>query len=327
MTVTSVCCPENFRSRASAAPRYCAPASAATTLRRSRPAAGCNFSPTPGIAGVLRAGSAAAALHALLLLSACAGGAGTPSAAPAPAAAPLSAEQSDELSLAQQLYAGVVRVPAGFRVDPPPANVTGEVATLHLKNTDVTPSAGAGTRYEVCADDLATVIAWSELAATWRSSYTALVQTSSDAQYFEVDRVPQSDPTAMLRHRVFRCSYLDRSSSDLAVVAGPAGVLNARPIAAADLQALAEYLWHFTTYNNADTVVTGSVGSGSAPALSHAIRMAQLQSASIASDCDTIQLSQWVHDADTDSGVLTRHVDALGSFRARNDQGVVSLCN
>lgn len=131
----------------------------------------------------------------------------------------------------------------------------------------------------------------------------------------------------MLRHRVFRCSYLDRSSSDLALAQGPAGVMNSRPIAATDLRTLAEYLWHFTSYNNADTIVTASIGRGSAPTLSHAIRMAQLQPAASAAGCDTIQLLQCVHEANTDSGALARRVESLGSFRARNNQGFVSLCN
>jgi hypothetical protein len=278
-----------------------------------------------GIAAVCKTRTAVLALPAALLLGACAGGSG------APAAAPTTAPQTDQtvtdLAIAQQLYAGAVRVPADFLADPPPAGVTGEVATVHLKNTDIAPGASAAARYEVCTDDLATAVAWSELAASWHSSYTALVQTSSDARRFEIDRVPQSDPTAVLRHRVFRCSYLDRSTSDLAEPQGAAGVLNARPIAAAELRALAEYLWHFTSYNNADTIVTASVGSGTAPTLSHAIKMAQLQLAATAGACDTVEILQWVHDANTDSGVLARRVEPLRSFRARNDQGFVSLCN
>ena len=51
------------------------------------------------------------------------------------------------------------------------------------------------------------------------------VEVRSDAQKFEVIRVPRADVTAMLRHRVFRCDYVDRSSTDLRADAGSAGAM------------------------------------------------------------------------------------------------------
>jgi hypothetical protein len=275
---------------------------------------------------------AGSALAALCLLAAACGGGGSSSAsstasatasAPSAAAAPNPIDTAN-LAIAQQLYDGVQRTPSGFLADPPPSGVTGVVATTHLKSTDIDPA--AASRYELCTDDLAQATAWSESRATWGAAYTDLVQVSSDAQRFEFDRVPRNAATAMLRQRVFRCSYVDRSGSNLDVDQGPAGLLAARPVTAAALQGFAEYLWHFTAYNNADTIVTQSVGSGAAPALVHAIKMAQLQRGASSADCDTITLLQWVHTADAASGALVRRIDTLGSFRARNSAGTAQLC-
>ena len=61
-----------------------------------------------------------------------------------------------------------------------------------------------------------------------------------------------------LRHRVLRCSWLDRSGTDLDVDSGAAGVLKPAPVSVEALRDLAEYLWQFTAFNNADHVVLAS---------------------------------------------------------------------
>ena len=123
---------------------------------------------------------------------------------------------------------------------------------------------------------MAQAIDWSERQATWQGQYSDLVEVRSDAHMFEVVRVPRADVTAMIRHRVFRCDYLDRSNTDLRVDVGAAGNMNQRPLTADELEKLSEYLWQFTMFNNSDYVVESSTRSTSGDALVQTIRMGQL---------------------------------------------------
>jgi hypothetical protein len=234
-----------------------------------------------------------------------------------------SISSSADLAIAARLYEGTNRVPPGFLDEPRPPNVSGTVATLHLKSRDVATS--AATQFELCTDDPAQAIAWSESRALWQGQYSDLVETRTEARFFEVSRVPRADVNALVRHRLFRCSFLDRSSSDLALDEGAAGVLNRRPVTADELRALTEYLWHFTLFNNADHAVVTSNGDGAAPQLRHTIRMARLVRSG-ASQCDSVELFDWTHLADTGSGTLSRSLTPFRSFRARSTANGAELC-
>jgi hypothetical protein len=263
----------------------------------------------------------AATAAALLTLAGCGGGSSEDAvAAPAVSNAP-------DLAIAQQVYVGTPRTPADFYSESMPVGVTGPVATVHLKNSDVAPAAN-GARYELCTEDSGQAISWSEMRPSFNGSYADIVDMSSDAQRFEIIRVPRSDSTARLQHRVFRCSYLDRSNTNLDTESGDAGIINARPVDAAGLKRLSEYLWRFTAHNNADHVVLrSSAVSAAAGQLAHAIEMARLSRASSSGDCDTITLLRWTHTADVNSGALQRELRETRSFRARRDNlGTVTLC-
>jgi len=214
------------------------------------------------------------ALLALALLTAgCGGGGGgagssasasapsQPANVPDPAPAPtVPAVSASDLELAARIYKGDARTPAGFDVEARPANVAGTVATKHLKNTDLAtgPQGLSTSIYEICTNDLAQALDWSERQATWQGQYSHLGEVKSDARMFELVRVPRADVSALIRHRVFRCDYLDRSNTDLRADAGSAGSMNQRPLTAAELEKLAEYLWQFTMFNNADYAVESS---------------------------------------------------------------------
>ena len=45
-----------------------------------------------------------------------------------------------------------------------------------------------GPTYEVCTNDMAQAIDWSERQATWQGQYSDLVEVRSDARLFEVAR-------------------------------------------------------------------------------------------------------------------------------------------
>ncbi|HEX6637464.1 MAG TPA: hypothetical protein VF033_07390 [Steroidobacteraceae bacterium] len=277
---------------------------------------------------------------AAMSLAACGGGGGTsaPSSAPSsatqgatvpPTSAPVASApdtSAPDLELAGRLYKGDARTPAGFEVEARPASVMGTLSTRHLKNTDfATGPQAASPTYEVCTNDMAEAVEWSERMAAWNGQYSDLVEVREDDHMFEVVRVPRADNTAMLRHRAFKCDYLDRSSSDLRLDNGDAGALNQRPLTADELEALAEYLWQFTQFNNADYVVASSTRSASGSQLSHTIRLAQLVR-SASGSCDTVQLRDWTHTLDTADGSLMRSLTDVRSFKVKGAGGVAQSC-
>jgi hypothetical protein len=283
------------------------------------------------------------AAMSLLTLAACGGGGGggadtsapastSANAAPAPTAStPASTQPSTsaaDLALADRLYKGDARTPAGFDVESRPSNVLGTLSTRHLKNTDLVSGAQSANSptFEVCSNDMAQVIEWSERQATWNGQYSDLVEVRSDARMFEVVRVPRADVTAMLRHRVFRCDYLDRSGSDLRNDAGSAGAMNQRPLNAVELESLAEYLWQFTIFNNSDYAVESSSRSMTGGALVQTIRMGQLVRGS-GGACDTVQLMDWTHTMNAADGTITRALSNVRTFKVRSSGGVSESCS
>jgi hypothetical protein len=271
-------------------------------------------------------------------LAACGGGGGggsTPAssnsqaaqvAPPAAVVATPPSTAAADLSLAARLYKGDERTPAGFDVEARPASVIGTLSTRHLKNTDfATGPQSAGPTFEVCTNDMAQALDWSEHQATWNGQYSDLVEVRSDAHLFEIVRVPRADVTAMLRHRVFKCDYLDRSNTDLRADVGAAGSMNQRPLTANELEALAEYLWQFTMFNNSDYAVESSTRSASGNSLMQTIRMGQLVHGATGS-CDTVQLVDWTHTMNTTDGTLTRSLTNVRTFKAKSTAGATELC-
>jgi hypothetical protein len=280
-------------------------------------------------------------LLALATLTACGGGGGgasggspaPASSSPQPAAVTAAPEapapapvNSADLALAERLYAGTARTPQGFDVESRPANVAGTLATRHLKNTDLAAGPQSiGATYEMCTNDLAQAIEWSEKQSTWQGQYSDLAEVGNDARYFEIVRVPRADVTAMIRHRIFRCDYLDRAGTDLRSDSGSAGAMNQRPLTAVELEKLAEYLWQFTMFNNSDYAVESSSTTLNGSQLVQTIRMGKLVRGS-AGTCDTVQISDWSHIMSTLDGSLTRTLSAVRSFKVKGSSAGVESC-
>ena len=246
--------------------------------------------------------------------------------APAPVVTAPPSTATADLALADRLYKGTERTPAGFDVEARPASVTGTLSTRHLKNTDfATGPQGISPTFEVCTNDMAQAIEWSERMATWQGQYSDLVEVRSDTHMFEVVRVPRSDVTAMLRHRVFRCDYLDRSNTDLRADVGAAGNMNQRPLTADELEKLAEYLWQFTMFNNSDFAVESSSRSANGGALTQTIRMGQLVRG-VAGACDTVQLVDWTHTMNAADGTITRSLSNVRSYQVKGEASAVTAC-
>jgi hypothetical protein len=280
-------------------------------------------------------------LIGLTTLAACGGGGGSSGASapassgnsqptsvtpPAPAANTPPSTAAADLALAGRLYKGDDRTPAGFDVEARPASVIGTLSTRHLKNTDfATGPQGISPTFEVCTNDMAQAIDWSEKQATWQGQYSDLVEVRSDAHMFEVVRVPRADVTAMIRHRVFRCDYLDRSNTDLRADVGAAGSMNQRPLTADELETLSEYLWQFTMFNNSDYAVESSTRSVSGGALVQTIRMGQLVRGA-AGACDSVQISDWTHTMNAADGTLTRSLSNLRTYRVKSTSSGAMSC-
>jgi len=272
-----------------------------------------------------------------LLVSACGGGGGgapapsssgnsQPASVPTPPVSSAPSTTSADLDLAVRLYKGDARTPAGFDVESRPSNVAGTLSTRHLKNTDVATGPQAiSPIYEMCTNDMAQAIDWSERQATYQGQYSDIAEVHGDTRMFEIVRVPRADVTAMIRHRVFRCDYVDRTNSDLRADAGSAGSMNQRPLTADELEKLAEYLWQFTLFNNSDYAVASSSTTVDGSNIVQTIRMGQLVRGS-AGGCDTVQLMDWTHTMNSTNGSLTRTLGNVRSFQVKSTSGAVSSC-
>ncbi len=259
-------------------------------------------------------------LGCIVTLAGCGGGADSAPTNPPPPVAARVVSQTDA-EIAALLYSDSARTPPGFYADAAPPT-SGYVTTAHLKNTDLTPAA---TQYELCSDDWSDALAWSEAVATAGTPYADLVATDSNSRYFEFGRVPRGQADSYQRARVYRCAYLDRAAVDLRSAAVPAGQINRRPVTAADVRELSEYLWLFTTDNNFGNAVLASRGGGTTARLEHTLYIARLQRAA-SGGCDRIDVLAWIHSADVTSGALERRELPEFNFGAREVAGSVQLC-
>lgn len=265
-------------------------------------------------------------LAATLLVASCGGGGGDDAPASPAASLPPRPVQQTDLQIAQLIYAGTPRTPAGFQEDSQPAGLH-NVATVHLKNTDIDPSLVApAPQHELCTDDWTVALDWSETHAQHAmTQYADLVETNDAAHYYEFGRSREGDPDFHMRERVFKCSYLNRATANLRSPEGSAGELHQRPLSGDELRTLAEYLWRFTPYNNFGHAVLKSSGESTASTLSHTLIIATLERAVASGRCDRIDVIAWRHDADATSGALRLDVETLWSFNAR-EAGGGELC-
>jgi len=266
------------------------------------------------------------------ILTACGGGGGdeAPAAtsnAPATAAATAGRPVSQtDFEIAQMLYTDSQRRPANFLSDAAPSGL-GVVATAHLKNSDV--SANPATQHELCTDDWNQALAWSESAAATAGGLGSVVATDVTARYYEFSRMRNTTPTVYVRSRIYRCSYLDRSSVNLAdsvSTVRAAGRIAQSQVNAAELRTLSEYLWQFTMYNNAGHAVLLSSGSTGAQGLSHTLHIASMTRASAGQTCDQVEVNTWTHSVDS-NGNLQLRVDDSFNYGVRRNAGIIEYCS
>jgi hypothetical protein len=255
------------------------------------------------------------ALAATLVVGSCGSDDGTPSAG-----SPKSLLPADE-AIAAVLYAGTPRTPDGFLGDPAPPSFA-QVTTYQIKSTQL--GMPAATSHEVCTDDWSEALAWSEEVAAAANPYLDLAATETTASYFEFGRTPRGLPDQYVRQRVFRCAYLDRTGVDLTAADGFAGVLNVRPLDVAVVRDLVEYLWRFTSYNNAGHAVIAS--DMLAPDLAHSLTLASLERAVGGTTCDRVTVHDLRHGVDADTGVMVRDIGVVREFGVRLESGALVGC-
>jgi hypothetical protein len=253
------------------------------------------------------------------------GAASTPLTSSTQGDAPARAYTQSDQEIAELVYAGTPRTPADFYSEEMPAGAS-YVSTVHLKNTDVAPASADATVYEACTDDWNAALDWSEAAAQRMPSYGDLAQTNTDDRFFEFVRVPRSAPTALMRQRVFRCSYVDRSGTDAQALNGAGGRLNQRPLTAVEVKRFAEYLWQFSTFNNFGSAVLASTTQQGTTFIEHDLTIATLERAASAAECDRIRIVRWSHAVDTSTGDITRTLTNVAVLQARESNGSVTLC-
>ncbi|MEN7342586.1 MAG: hypothetical protein AAAFM81_06555 [Pseudomonadota bacterium] len=248
-------------------------------------------------------------------LSACGGGS-VESNVPAPTAG----ADNPDLDIAKLAYSPDARVPAGFYTEPRRYPDRSEFL-FHVKNVDL--GILADNAYELCTDDFAEALQWSEQSATARGFDSDFSSSEETAWLFGFERTINDPEGSMLLNRVFKCAALDRSAlaDDSA-----AGQVNRSPVTAVDLKFLSEYLWQFSPFNNALNAVVESAAADT-EFLAHDIHrvVVRVGEGSI-NGCDSVELWRWRHSVDSQTGELTETDAFQRAFDARRENGIVALC-
>lgn len=195
------------------------------------------------------------------------------------------------LQIADSIYDGTNAPPAGFYAEPA-RDPQFFYSTRHLKNTDIDAAARLDPQapeFEVCVTD---VLEARDLEQQTRPSAALLVAANTTGQYHEFERSDPGEPQRRSLVRLLRCQWVDRSMVNLRAPTPAMGILNRRPVAAADLGLLAEYLFTFSIYNNADYWVMESAAQPTSQDLVHRLTIAELQRGG-SGDCDLLVLFDW----------------------------------
>lgn len=230
-----------------------------------------------------------------------------------------------DLGIAKTTYSPDERAPADFYRET--ENYSDRsVFRFHVRSGDIAGIyENVPTAFELCSDDFAEALSWSQESAQSRQLESNLTSNTSTPWFFEFERALAADDTAMVVNRVFKCASIDRAGLD---DGGYAGQVRKNPFTADDLKFVAEYLWTFSIYNNALHAVISSEASIVNNDLTHTLTRAEVKiGAGAEAGCDRIELWQWQHSAAAADGSLFSDESFLRSFDARIQNGEVSLCS
>ncbi|MEM8547540.1 MAG: hypothetical protein AAGF46_05165 [Pseudomonadota bacterium] len=228
-----------------------------------------------------------------------------------------------ELALARKLYQDSERTPPGFyteRVRYPDR----QVLLFHVRRSDLEAGVAAAADYDVCTDDFATALDWSQTAAAARGYDSTPTGNDTTDWYFEFDGSVQSVTPTVLTSRIFRCSAFDAGAAS---TAASIGAIRYQPLDGAALSFVVEYLWQFSVFNNALHAVLTSTGSSGDTELLHTLERAQLlPGAGTRAGCDRIELWRRVYSLDLTDGQLDWSDELTRSFDVQRTSGQVTRC-
>ena len=258
-----------------------------------------------------------------MLVAAC----GSDSADPAPATEAAGPQVGRMLPsdavIMTKVYEPAITLPDGFYVDPRHEAVTS--STIHHIKSNVLAS--ADQTYELCTDDIAVALNWSEIDNAQRVTRGALVATEENDMYYEFVRMLDGLPDWVGYSRVFKCSYVDRSGSQFGALSGPAGRLTKQPFAVGDVRRLSEYLWGFSQYRNYGNVVLQSESFADSGRVGHTLTLATLRRGAGSVDgCDVVDVVDWELSAAMADGQMQSTLRTLFSFETRWNAGYPELC-
>ena len=260
------------------------------------------------------------------MLLSCGGGGGVADPAVAEVAETAQpAPAADDLAIARLAYSAEQRTPPDFYREVERYSDR-SVFRFHVNNEDVAERRdGLEPAYELCTDEFSEALRWSEEASEYRQLPSTMSDSAATDWYYQFDRTMDVDPPAMVVSRVFRCAALDRTGR---AIEGYAGRLNQAQPTAADLRFVSEYLWQFSVYNNALHAVVASEGSMRDGDPVHVLsRVEVVTGGGARSGCDRVELWDWEYRLDTPAGDLYSEQTFVRAFDARQEAGVVSLCD
>ncbi len=187
---------------------------------------------------------------------------------------------------------------------------------FHVRSDQVWPA--STMRYDVATQDPYEAAAWaSEAVARLYPTAVPLTQRE-EAWYYEFDWSYQTaeGETHIVSARVFNSARIDRSVHDDWHPGSLLAVL-ATPFSANDAAWISEYLWTFSTYNNAGHVVLQSDTVADANEYRHTIREAVYDASYQGSACLDVAIWDNVYHANRNNGALTWERILQGTFAAR----------
>jgi hypothetical protein len=104
---------------------------------------------------------------------------------------------------------------------------------------------------QLCAEDYATALTWSEDSAHHSAYYRDLVSTSENDMYYEFVRKYSLRPRDAILSRVYKCSYFVPAPYGWAQDEGAEtiGTLKKKPIDLTTVSNFVQYLWYVKNYN------------------------------------------------------------------------------
>ncbi|MEO1575401.1 MAG: hypothetical protein AAFU65_10630 [Pseudomonadota bacterium] len=211
-----------------------------------------------------------------------------------------------------------VSVPQDFYEDPS-RGLSVSFSLAHLRADDI----GTTGVHDLCSDDMSTAAAWSDaVSPDW--PVVTLLETDT---YVEITRQRSDLPDWWALHRVYRCTYLERTDADPSANTGFAGRLGPERRSAGTLKFIAEYLWQFSEFSNPGSAVLSSAPSTRTDGWRHTLSLVhRVPDAGTVDGCDRIEQLDWHYDLAAD-GTLSRTLQTVRSFDARAVGGLVERCD